>query len=249
MTRRLLAVLIILVGLAGVGVAGLSTLAPFEDRTSSTQPGPIRSVEVDVEAGRVEVVAGQADEATVERTRRYVRGTPLTSETLVDGVLRLQADCRRIVAIGCRVDYRLVVPSQVPLRIRTESGSVAVENMAGMVDVETSSGGVRLLGTRGPVRVSTSAGNVDGVDLVADFLDATTQAGRIRLSLAEPSGRVGLRTGAGNIDLALPPVDAGYRVTTETGAGKVDVSVGQDPGAARAVTATTGAGNIRIRPR
>ena len=190
MTRRLLAVLIILVGLAGVGVAGLSTLAPFEDRTSSTQPGPIRSVEVDVEAGRVEVVAGQADEATVERTRRYVRGTPLTSETLVDGVLRLQADCRRIVAIGCRVDYRLVVPSQVPLRIRTQSGSVAVENMAGMVDVESSSGGVRLLGTRGPVRVSTSAGNVDGVDLVADFLDATTQAGRIRLSLW-PSRRGG----------------------------------------------------------
>jgi DUF4097 and DUF4098 domain-containing protein YvlB len=108
---------------------------------------------------------------------------------------------------------------------------------------------VHLARTRGPVQVRTSAGSVDGVDVVASFLDATTDAGRIRLSLAEPADRVGLRTDGGSIDLALPPVPGGYRVATDAGAGKVEVSVAQDPGAGPAITAKTGAGNIRIRPR
>ncbi len=249
MTRKLLGVLIAFMALAGVGAAGLATFAGVKDRQVSTRPGPIRSVEVDVDAGRVEVVAGEADEARVDRTRQYIVGAPVTGETLVDGVLRLTASCRRFVPLGCRVDYRVEVPGGVPVRVRTDRGSVEVERMGGMVDVETEAGGVRLVGTRGAVRATTSAGNIEGVDLVAGFLDATTDAGRIRLALAEPSARIGLRTGAGNIDLSLPDVAGGYRVTTETGAGRVEVNVPQEPTSARAVTATTEAGNISVRTR
>ena len=247
--RKLLAVLIVVVGMVGLAVAGLSTFAAVEDRTVSSRPGPIRSVEIEVEAGKVEVVAASANEARVDRRRRYIRGAPVINETLVDGVLRLTADCRRYVPIGCRVDYRVEVPGAVSVRVRTERGSVAVENMTGTVDVETKAGTVRFDRTRGPIKATTSAGSIEGVDVVAGFIDATTDAGRIRLSLAEPSQRVGLRTDAGNIDLALPNVSGGYRVTTDTGAGKVDVDVPQDAAAVRAVTATTGAGNIRIRTR
>ena len=120
--------------------------------------------------------------------------------------------------------------------------------MRGMVEVETGAGGIRL-GTEGPVRASTSGGSVDGDDLVAGFLDPSTDAGRIRVSLAEPSARGDLRTDAGNIDLALPAASGGYRITTETAAGEVDLGLAHEPGANRAVTATTGAGNIRIRIR
>lgn len=249
MTRKLLTVLVVVVGLAGVAVVGLSTFAARKDRTVSTRPGPVRSVEVDVEAGRVEVVAAQANEAKVDRTRQYIWGEPEITETLTDGVLRLRSRCRTFITAGCKVDYRVEVPGAVSVRVRTERGSVEVENMTGMVEVATEAGGIRLLGTRGPVRATTSAGNVDGVDLVAGFVDATTDAGRIRLSLAEPSARVDLRTDAGNIDLALPNAPGGYRVMTETGAGKVDVTVPQEATSARAVTAATAAGNISIHPR
>lgn len=247
--RRAAAVLIALVGTAGVVVAGLATFAPEEDLTTFTQPGPIRSVEVDLEGGRIEVVAGAADAAQVERTRRYLGGAPTTTETLVEGVLRIRAACPRFLAVGCRVDYRLEVPSGVAVRVRSDRGSVSVVDVAGMVEVDTAAGGVRLTRTRGPVRVKTSAGSVDGVDLVAAFLDATTGAGRIRLTLAEPPGRVGLRTGAGSIDLVLPPATGGYRVDADAGAGKVDVSVDQQPGSARAVTARSGSGSIRVSTR
>lgn len=241
--------LIALVGTAGVVAAALATWFPEEDRSTLTPPGPVRSVDVDVEVGRVMVVRGPADRAVVDRTRRYLRGEPVAQESVVDGVLRIRADCPRIITFGCQVDYRVEVPAGVSVRVRTDRGSVSVEDIAGMVEVDTKSGGVRLARTRGPVRVNTSAGNVDAADLVAEFLDATTGAGRIRMSLAEPAGRVGLRTGAGNIDLALPPVDGGYRVDANAGAGDVDVTVVQNPGGSRAVIARSGAGNIEIRSR
>ena len=247
--RKVLALLIVVLALAGAVVAAVVTFGAVEDRTVTTRPGPIRSVEVDVEAGRVEVRAAPANEAKVDLTRRYVLGAPEVRETFVDGVLRLEADCRTFIRVGCEVDYRLDLPAAVPVKIRTARATVAVADMVGMVEVDTEAGGVRLSRTRGPLRVTTSAGNIDGTDLVAGVLDATTHAGRIRLSMAEPSSRVDLRTGAGNIDLALPRADGGYRVTTDAGAGKVEVSVANDPGAVRAVTARTGAGNITIHDR
>jgi hypothetical protein len=248
-TRKLLAVLIVLVGLLGVVAAGLSTFAAVKDRTVVRLAGPVRSVDIDVEAGHVDVVAGQANDATLDRRRQYIRGAPRISETLVDGVLRVKAECRRFIEVGCKVDYRVEVPGAVALQVRTKRGSVAVERMTGMVDVATSAGAVRLTSTRGPVKATTSAGNIDGTDLVAGFLDATTDAGRVRLSFSEPSARVGLQTDAGNIDVSLPNAPGGYRVVTETRAGKVDVNVAQDPTSGRAVTAKTGAGNIRIGSR
>lgn len=249
MTRRLLAMLIALVGTAGVVVVGLTELFPVEDRATLAQPGPIRTVEVDVEVGRVEVVAGQGDEARITRTRRYLRGAPAVREELVGGVLRIEAECQRIFVVGCSVDYRLEVPAGVSVIVRSERGSVSVADITGMVEVDAGAGSVRLTGTKGPVRVETSAGRVEGVDIAAEYLDATTGAGSIRLSFTDPSGRIGLKTGAGNIDLTLPAVAGGYRVATDAGAGDVQVTVDQNPGGNRAVTATTGAGNIRIQPR
>ncbi len=248
MTRRLLAALIALVGTAGVVAVALATFFPNEDRITLSPDGTIRSVEVDVDAGRVTVVPA-THATTVERTRTYLAGEPRATETVVGDVLRIAAECPRIVTFGCKVDYRVKVPPGVAVRIRTEHGSVSVAEITGLVDVDTKAGGVRLTRTRGPVRVNTSAGNVDGIDLAASFLDATTGAGRIRLSLAEPPGRLGLRTGAGNIDVALPVADGGYRVDADAGAGRVDVGVEQNEGGSRTVVARSGAGNIAVRVR
>lgn len=247
MSRKALGALAAVFCLAGIVVAA-ATFAGARDRSTFTQAGSVRSVDVDVEAGRIHVVAGEG-ETTIHRTRRYLFGAPTVEETLVDGVLRVRAECGTPIELRCAVDYRLEVPAGISLRVRTDRGSVTVEGITGTVDVETGAGGVRLAGTRGPLQLQTSAGSIEGDDVVAGFVDAGTDAGRIRLSLAEPSGRVDLRTDAGSIDLALPLAPGGYRVTTETRAGDVEVSVDEDPEAGRAVTARTGAGDIRVRPR
>ena len=220
----------------------------MKERTVSTLPGPIQALEIDVETGRVQIRPGLANEAKVDRTRRYLLGAPEAQETVVDGMLRVQAACESRT-LGCSVDYVVEVPAAVAVRVRTDSGPVEVVDMGGMVEVETGAGGIRLTGTEGPVRAFTSTGNIDGDDLVAGFLDASTDAGRIRVSLAEPSARVALRTEAGDLDLALPAAGGGYRITTETDAGEGDLALAYEPGANRAVTATTGAGDIRIRTR
>lgn len=247
--RRLLVVLIVLVGTAGVVVAALALFFPEKDRTTLAQPGPVRGLEVDVEVGKVEVVPGEGTDAKIIRTRRALVGSPGAKEALVDGVLRIEAECDGPIAAGCSVDYRLEVPAGVPVRIRTKRGSVAVTDMTGMVEIDAGAGNVRLTRTKGPVKVDTSAGNVEGVDVVAQFLDATTDAGRIRLTMAEAPGRLGLKTGAGNIDVGLPTTPGGYRVAPETGAGKVDITVDRNEGASRTIVATTGAGTIRVHPR
>lgn len=241
--------LIALVGTAGVLVVVLSTYFPEEDVATITPAGPVRSVEVDVQAGGVAVVAAPADTVTVERTRKFLRGAPRTTESVEDGVLRIRAECQRVVAVGCEVTYRIEVPAGVPVKIRTGSGPVTVDDLTGMVEVDTGAGAVRLNRIHAGARVNTGAGNVVGVDLMASFIDVTTEAGSIGLSLAAAPGRLGLQTGAGSIDVALPASEGGYRVTAESGAGQVDVSVAQDPGASRTVAAKSGAGPISIHPR
>jgi DUF4097 and DUF4098 domain-containing protein YvlB len=249
MTRRVLTVLLVLIGVAGVAVVGLANGFAPEDKATITEPGPVRSVEVDVEAGRVSIVAGEADAAKVDRTRRFVGSEPTTEERLLGGVLRVTADCPRFLASVCEVDYRIEVPRGVSVKVRAERGSVSVAGITGMVEVDTGTAGVRLDKTRGPVRVNTSAGAVVGVDLAASFLDATTSAGRVRVTMVEAPGRIGLRTGAGSIDLGLPPTEGGYRVDADAGNGKADVTVAENPAALRSVTADSGAGRIRIHPR
>ena len=246
---RLLAILIALIGTAGVVVAGLVTFFPVEDMSTFEQAGPIRTVEVDVDVGTVEVVAADGHAARVVRTRRDLQGAPSVRQAMVHGVFRQEAECRRFVAVGCTVDHRVEVPAGVAVKVRSERGSVSVTGVSGMVEVDAGAGNVRLTGTRGPVRVDASGGRVDGDGLVALYLDATTSAGGIRLSFNEPAGRLGLKTGAGDIDVALPAAPGGYRVAAEAGAGNVDVAVEQNPGGDRAVIASSGAGDIRIHTR
>jgi hypothetical protein len=250
-TRRrvLLAALIAIVGLAGAGVAWVAREGITVDVGTSTHPGPIARVEVQIDAGRVDVVAGPAADAGVRRERHYLGSAPALSETFVDGLLRVTGSCPRIVALECAVDIRVEVPPATPVVVRSGRGAVSVTGMTGGVDVATSAGAVRLTGIGGPITARTSAGAVDGVDLSATAVDATTSTGAIRLSLSQPAARIDLATGDGAVDLALPDAVSGYRVTTATKTGKVAVTVANDQTSGRAVSARTGAGRITVHPR
>lgn len=247
--RKLLVALAVLVAMVGAGFVVWVKEGATEDRGTTTHPAPIRALQVQLDAGRVEVVGGTAPDAKVDRFRHYLRKAPSLDEAVVGGALAIRSQCPKTFLSDCRADVRVELPAAADVQVRTESAAVVVTGMSGTVDVTTSSGKVQLTRVTGPVRTTTSAGSVDGVDLSPTFLDATTGAGSIRISLAKPSPRVALHTGAGGIDLALPPAEGGYRVTAEAKPGRADVSVPQDPSSGRAVSAQTGAGRIRIHPR
>jgi DUF4097 and DUF4098 domain-containing protein YvlB len=245
--RALVAVLVVLVGAAGIGLAELTRAGATEDRGTANYP-EVTGVDVQIDSGRVDVVGTGATDARIERVRHYLRTPPALEESVVDGILRVRGTCPRFVALGCAVDLRVQVPPTASVRVRTGNGSVSVDGMVNGAEVTTSAGPVRLLRTGGALRATTSAGSIEGVDLAPAYLDARADAGRIRMSFAEAAGRVDVQTAAGSIDLGLPG-DGGYRVTTATDAGRVDVTVADDPGSSRAVTARTDAGDIRIHPR
>jgi DUF4097 and DUF4098 domain-containing protein YvlB len=245
----MLAVLVLLVGLGGLGVAWFAREGLTEDRGTSTLPGPVRGVDIQIDSGHVDVVAGPGVDAKVQRTRRYLRGAPKLTETFVDGMVAVTSACQDTVKLGCSVDIRVEVPAATPVRVRSTRGTVSVDGMTNGVDVATSAGAVRLARTSGVMKATTSAGSVTGVELAPTALDAVTSAGAIRITLAEPAGRVDLRTGAGDIDLALPVAPGGYRVTTNRTGSKSKVTVVQDPSSGRAVSARTGGGRITIHPR
>ena len=245
--RRFLALAIVVVGLAGIVAAVGSTVGAREKRRTFTRPASVTAVEVEIDNGRVEVVAGTELEPRIRQTTRSLFAAPKLQESVIDGVLRLRAECPRLAGPTCEVRYRVEVPATVAVRVRTDRGSVSVDGMTGAVDVAADAGRISLARTSGPVTARTSAGSIEGVDLSPAFLDASTGAGRIRMSLEKPSARVDLRTGAGNIDVALPPDR--YRVETETDAGKIDVAVTVDATSPYVVRARTGAGGIRVRPR
>jgi hypothetical protein len=245
--RRGLAGAIVVVAVLGVAVALASHFGARTHQATSTITDAVTAVEVDSTAGPVDVVAGTGTEVRLRRTERYLLGAPIVRQSVVDGILRVRAGCPRLGAPACEVRLRLELPATVTLRVRADRGAVSVTGIAGAVDVATEAGAISLTGGSGPMTARTTAGAIRGVDLSPLYMDASTTAGAIRLSLARPSARVDLRTGAGAVEVTLPPDR--YRVETHAATGKADVGVVVDPTSPFAVRVTTTAGAIRIRPR
>ncbi len=245
--RRLLAAAILVVALLGSVVVGASMFGARKRLLTSTITDAITAVEVESGSGPVEVVGGAGTDVKVRSSERYLLTAPTVDRSVIDGVLRLRAACPSVAAAACEVRLRLDLPATVAVRVRSGGGAVSVSGIAGAVDVATTTGAISLARTTGPVTARTSAGAIDGVELAPIYMDASTGAGRIRLSLAEPSARVDLGTGAGAIDVALPPDR--YRVEATTGAGKADVGVAVDATSGFAVRATAKTGAIRIHGR
>ncbi|MDQ6725654.1 MAG: hypothetical protein M3066_05760 [Actinomycetota bacterium] len=245
--RRLLAAAIAVVALLGLVVVAASRLGARERRRTWTTTEAVTAVEVESGSGPVDVVGGVSPETTVRRTERYLLAAPAVARSLVDGVLRLRTGCPRLAASACRVGLRIELPAGAAVRVRSGGGAVSVTGVVGAVDVATTTGTISLARASGPVTARTSGGAIHGVDLAPTFMDASTGAGPIRLSLAEPSARVDLGTGAGAIDVALPPDR--YRVEATTGAGKASVAVAVDPTSGYVVRAASRTGAIRIHPR
>lgn len=151
------------------------------------------------------------------------------------------------------------------VRVRSGSGDLAVSDVDGSVDVETGSGGVdvrdvsgrsvrahagsgdvELLGVRGELDVESGSGSLSGRDLRADGVRAVTGSGEVSLALRE-TGDVEARTSSGDVDLTVP--GGAYRVDSETGSGEEVVRVTQDPNAPRALTLSTGSGEVSVAQR
>jgi hypothetical protein len=191
----------------GVLVAlGIADLASSRERLISfAVAGELDGVTLDVGESDVDVVRGrQGSLVRVERTDRFSFGhSARVQRTIESGRLRLQSRCPTTVLHACSVGYRVVVPDNVP------------------VDIRTGAGAVRLHDYRGSARISTDSGNIAVQGYCGFMLQARTETGDVTASTACPPPQLSLRSTSGDVRAFVPT--GRYEVDAASTAGTLAV--------------------------
>jgi Putative adhesin len=195
------AALLIVVALAMGGWWAAST----ENRIATYRVvGTLTTIELDLGAASLDVVGGGGGAVEVQRTERFAFDQPPTERRAVEGgVLRIAAGCPDTALGTCESAYRIVVPDNVQVNVRTSSGRV------------------RLAGVNASASITTGSGAI-AVDAFCGFaLTATSESGDVRARTGCSPDRTELRSGSGVVVARVP---AGrYRVDAESAGGTARV--------------------------
>ena len=229
----------LLVGFSSVVVVSLLlvlciwwALSTRQRVTSYAVRGPLDAILLDLDNADAEIVAGR-DEPVVEirHTDRYAFDQPPVSRRAVaDGVLRLRSRCPPAILGTCSATYRLTVPNNVPITVRTGSGDV------------------QIAGFRGSARIATRSGDITASAFCGFLLQARADRGDVSAAAACAPQRLELRSRTGDVHAVVPPgryrIDAGsddgvrtlrglvpvddapFDILALSGSGDVDVEAG-----------------------
>ena len=222
----------LIVGGVAAALAISSVASSHERVVSFGVRGSLNGVDLDVEDADVMITGGgQRTTLSVERTDRYAFGHDAdVRRSVADGVLRLQARCPNAVPRACSVDYRLVVPDNVPVTVRTTSGAVTFRDY------------------RGSARVTTRSGAVDVAGFCGFSLEARAESGDIAAMAACPPQQLTLRSTTGSVRAVVPP--GRYQVEAESASGGETVT-GLDAvaDAPFAIQALSSSGDVTVEGR
>ena len=176
--------------------------------------GSLEGVTFDLADGDIVIVGGgRRDGVEVQRSERSSFGhRPVTERSVQGGVFGVKSRCPTTLLGPCDVAYRVIVP----------------DNIA--VDVRTTGGAVTFRGYRGSARVTTGSGSIAISRYCGNSLDPRAGAGDIDFDADCAPPRLSLRSNSGTIRAAIPP--GRYDLDAESSAGDEHV---------RGVTATSAA--------
>jgi hypothetical protein len=219
-----------LLGAVALALLIWSLASSEERRTSYAVGGSLAGVDLDLADADVDVTGGgRATAVTVAHTDRFGFGhAPSADRSIAAGRFRVRSRCPSTVLHGCSVRYRVVVPDNVPLTIRTTDGTV------------------RFRGYRGSARVTTERGDIDITGFCGFSLQARADGGGdIDASTACPPPQLSLRTTTGAVRAQVPV--GRYRVDASTSGGRAQVrGVTVDAGAPFAIQALSGSGAVSV---
>jgi hypothetical protein len=204
--------------------------ATNEERTGTYNVrGSVSGITLDLGEADLQIVGGGNQAALqVSHTDRFAFGHPAEAERVVQGgTLRLRSRCPAALLGSCSSSYRLRVPDNVPVRVRTTSGSV------------TSTG------YRGSATVTTNSGDVDFDGWCGFNLQVRAEVGDVRAAASCTPQRLQLRSRQGSVDATVPP--GRYRVDAETDEGTRSVrglTTGDD--APFQIQALSTTGDVRV---
>jgi hypothetical protein len=179
--------LLVVGGFAALAVGAIRTTRPH--LITFPVQGTVQGLSFDLADGDITVVGGGTrDNVEVRRTERYAFGHSPTVAKAVDGAaFALRSRCPTSLFGPCTVAYRVIVPDNVALDIRTTTGNVSLRSY------------------RGTARVTTTAGAIDISSYCGNSLDARSGAGAIAVSANCSPPRMSLRSGTGEIRAVMPP--------------------------------------------
>src|SRR3954447_27057427 len=185
-----------------VGLLAVWDLASRHERVvTSSVAGGVDGLALDLGDADV-LIAGGGRRPTVgiERTDRFAFGHDAEVTPTLDGsVFRLRSRCPSSVPATCSVTYRITVPDNVP------------------VDVRTSGGNVRFADYSGSARIATASGDIDVSGFCGFSLQARAETGDIAAATACPLQRLTLRATSGTVRATVPA--ARYAIEAESASG------------------------------
>lgn len=189
----------------GAGV-GLWWAISSEERVSTYGVrGALEGIRLDLGDADVEIVGrGDQPNVRVRRTDRFAFGHPSEAQRAVSaGVLSLRSRCPRTVLGSCKASYRLEVPDNVPVRVRTGSGNVRFREYRGSARVDTGGGDVAIEGWCGFTMIVNAA------------------SGNVRAGASCQPERIELRTTSGSVQAQVPP--GRYRIDADSDSGSESI--------------------------
>ena len=223
---------IVVVGcLVALGAWGLGSRR--ERVVSFDVRGTLQNVVLDLADAKVEVVRGtDANKVSVQRTERFSFGHGTrTSRAVTAGVLHVRSRCPVTVLHTCSTEYRVHVPDNVA------------------VDIRTTSGAVRLTDFHGSARVSTVDGDVNVTGFCGFSLQVRAERGDIGVSAPCAPQRLSLRSTRGAVHAVVPP--GRYQVDAESASGAQQIRGGieQVGDAPFTIQALSTSGNVLVEGR
>jgi hypothetical protein len=186
----------------GALVLGVWWLATNETQIASySVRGAVNRVTLDLAGASAVVVGGGSGRAVqVRRTDEFSFGRRATAERDVSGgALRLRSRCPVTVFASCSASYRVLVPDNIPVTVRTSSGDV------------------RFSAYRGSASIATTTGNISVGGYCGFLLEARAESGNVQASTSCSPERLVLRSRSGDVRAVVP---AGrYRVDADSDGG------------------------------
>jgi|tagenome__1003787_1003787.scaffolds.fasta_scaffold20288290_2 hypothetical protein len=226
---RAVAVSAVLV-LGAAAVLALGALASRHERlVSYPVGGALEGVSFDLDGASLVIVSGP--HMTVQRDERYSFGHDArTARSVSGGVLRVVSRCPATLPHACSVGYRVTVPDNVPVDVRTGSGAVTFD------------------GYQGSARVSTRSGDIHIAGFCGFSLQARSVSGGIAVGAACPPQQLALRSTSGSIEAAVPAGRYQVDATSASGRHTVD-GVDARSDAPFAIQALSGSGDVTVEGR
>jgi hypothetical protein len=194
--------------------------------------GAVSSVTLDLGGASATVVGGGSRRAVqVRRTDDFAFGRRADAERDVQGgALHLRSRCPQTVLASCSSSYRVTVPDNIPVTVRTSSG-----------DVQFSA-------YRGSARIDTQTGDIAVGAWCGFALQARAETGNVQASTSCAPERMELRSRTGDVHAVVP---AGrYRVDADSDGGRRRVA-GLTPAedAPFQIQALSSAGDVEVETR